>query len=464
MDIEKVFISQKENYIRVGQTTIRERIVKLKKFEAAVLTHRERLKQAMFDDYNRPAAEVDLTEILVVKKEIRFAIKNIHKWVSDDNVPTPLMLLGARSSIKYESKGVVLIIAPWNYPILLTLTPLISAIAAGNCIILKPSEFTPKTAGVIKQLLGNIFNEDEVAVPEGGIELSQNLLKLPFNHIFFTGSSKVGKIVMKAAAEHHSSVTLELGGKSPAIVDSSVDMKKAAERIILAKLQNNGQICVTADYILAHSSIREELIEALIAAIKKFYGNDASKSEYYSRIIDQKHIDRLQGITDEAKAKGDEIVYSGKGVSKRYFGPTVIRAESKETMLSKDEIFGPILPVYSYDELSEAIMRVNEIKRPLALYIFSNSKKVVQEIIRNTRAGSTVVNASAIHALNPHLPFGGINNSGMGASHGKWGFREFSHARPIVKTSLLFNAVDLLKPPYDSKWKKWLIEFTVKYL
>jgi aldehyde dehydrogenase (NAD+) len=462
--IKDVFELQSSHYLEEANAPIARRLAKLKRLEKSIYKRRDEIKEALYRDHKKTAVEVDLVDVMPVLRELRFAKKNIYKWCADKNVSTPLFLLGSSSHVRYESKGVVLIISPWNFPINLTFNPLISAIASGNCVIVKPSEHVPNTVKVISKIIKECFEEREVAIIEGGVEESKALLKLPFHHIFFTGSPNVGKIVMKQAAEHLTSVTLELGGKSPAIVDKTANLKETARRLLLVKYLINGQICIAPDYVLVHEDVSEKFAKILQEVIQTFIGNDARTSDNYSRIINDAQHARMKELLADSKENGDVIVTGGNASDEdNFIEPTVIISKSSRSRILNEEIFGPILPLKTFREDSEALEFIQGFKRPLAIYIFSKRKKQIENLIKNTRSGATVINAAGLHHYNEELPFGGVNNSGIGKSHGHWGFQEFSNPRAIVKTNFVFHNIQLLMPPYDSI-KKRIIDFAVKYL
>ena len=346
----------------------------------------------------------------------------------------------------------------------MTFNPLISAIAAGNCVIVKPSEDVPNTVKVISKIIKECFEEREVTLIEGGVEESKALLKLPFHHIFFTGSPNIGKIVMKQAAEHLTSVTLELGGKSPAIVDKTANLKETARRLLLVKYLINGQICIAPDYVLVHEEVSEKFAKILQEVTRLFIGDNAQTSENYSRIINHTQHTRMKELLADSRAKGDVIIEGGNSEDDdNFIEPTIILSKSNDSRILKEEIFGPILPLKTFKEDSEVLEFIQGFKRPLAIYIFSKRKKQIEDILKNTRSGATVINAAGLHHYNEELPFGGVNNSGIGKSHGYWGFQEFSNPRAIVKTNFVFNNIQLLMPPYTNA-KKWIVDFAIKYL
>lgn len=462
LTINKIFDLQKGNQYNVGNSTVKERRAKLDRLHQAILKYRNDIKKALYDDFKKHPSEVDMTEIYPVTSEIKHAKSNLALWMRDQAIHTPLALLGSSSYIKYEPKGVVLIISPWNFPVNLTFCPLVSAIAAGNCVIIKPSEMTPHIATVMKKIVDEVFDENEVAMIKGGIDVSTELLKLPFNHIFFTGAPSVGKIVMAAAAKNLTSVTLELGGKSPTIVDETADIDMAARRITWSKFANNGQICIAPDYVYVHESKKEAFLTAVKKYIHQFYSDDATKESSYNRIVNSRHFDRLKGYIEDAVSKGAKIETGGQlSGTENYIAPTVMTRVDKSSSLMTNEIFGPIMPVFGFQHIEDVIQDINAQEKPLALYIFSKSSKNTNHIINNTRAGGGCINHCAVHYYNTHLPFGGSNNSGIGKAHGIEGFKSFSNSRGILKQNFT-NALELLLPPFNN-FKQKLIDLTIKY-
>jgi aldehyde dehydrogenase (NAD+) len=455
--IERVYESQQRNRAAVAQTTAAQRIEKIRRLERAILDRRDEIRAAMWDDYRKPAAEVDLSEIYPIVSEARHAVRHLRKWMKPKRVSTRLALLGTRSSVVYEPKGVVLIIAPWNFPFNLTLAPLVSAIAAGNCAILKPSEMTPASTACIKRILADLFDENEVAVIEGDATVASALLEKKFDHIFFTGSPAVGKIVMKAASEHLTSVTLELGGKSPAIVDKTANVAEAARRIGWGKFFNSGQICIAPDYALVHESVRDEFLAQLRATITSH--GDADRGW----IVNDRHAARVKRLIDTAVAGGAQVLTGGT-MTGRSITPTILTDVALDAPVMQEEIFGPILPVLTYGTLDEAFAMIESREHPLVLYIFTRAKKVAQEIVRRTRAGGTAINQTLVHFYSLDLPFGGVGHSGVGKSHGFAGFEAFSNARGILDQRLPFSSIELLYPPYKGRLKQFLIDFTVRWL
>ncbi len=462
-EIERIYASQKSHYALVGKTKASERIAKLKKFQVAILKFRSELEEAMWKDYRKPAAEVALTEIYPVIQEIRFALKHLGGWMKPKRVARPITMIGSSSRVHYEPKGMCLIIAPWNYPMQLLFAPLVSAIAAGNTVILKPSEFNSNTVQVLKRIVDEAFDEREIAVVEGGVEVSTKLLDMKFSHIFFTGAPEIGKIVMAAASKHLTSVTLELGGKSPTIIDETADIKAMVPRITWAKFVNAGQICIAPDYVIVHESKKEDFVQGMAQQINKHYGKDAIDSPDYLRIINSRHFLRLKGYLEATVQQGGKVVFGGAmNEAENYIEPTLITDVKQSSDLMQHEVFGPILPIITYKDKQEVIELIKSKEKPLAVYIYSRSKKNIKYFIENTSAGGTCINMSAVHVGNPNLPFGGINNSGIGKSRGHYGFLEFTNERGVLHQKLP-SAVEFMAPPY-TRFKQKLIDWTIKYL
>lgn len=461
--ITAIFNAQKANQFVVANQSILERRRKLKILKNAIeVTFRNAIQEALFKDMGKPKAEVDLTEIYPVTNEIKHALSHLNSWTREQSVSTPLAFMGASSSIQYEPKGVCLIISPWNFPVNLTIAPLVSAIAAGNTVIIKPSEMTPHISKVMKELIAAVFEENEVTLVEGAIQTSTDLLTLPFNHIFFTGAPSIGKIVMSAAAKHLTSVTLELGGKSPTIVDETASVKTAAKRIAWGKFVNAGQVCIAPDHIYVHESKQEELVTEFKKVIQSFYGDGANNSTNYTQIVNSSHKSRVGEMITEAKAQGATVACGGliDGDS-NFIEPTILTNVSMDSKVMQNEIFGPVLPIISYKNILEVIDTINSKEKPLALYVYSKSNKNIKNILKNTRAGGSCINNNAVHFFNNNLPFGGSNNSGIGKSHGVFGFQEFSNARGVLKQHIP-GALELLMPPYTN-FKETLINLTIKW-
>lgn len=459
-DILKVFQNMKAGFQKLRTEPVKNRKARLNKLRSWVKTNREAIREAMHSDFRKPAAEVDTTEILPVLDEIKQALENLDRWIKPKKVDAPITMLGTRSGIMYEPRGVCLIISPWNYPFNLSAGPLVSALAAGNTVVLKPSEMTPHTSALIKRMSQEVFTENEVVVIEGGTHTSTELLSLPFDHIFFTGSPAIGKVVMKAAAEHLASVTLELGGKSPTIVTESANIKEAAQRIAVTKFINNGQTCIAPDYILVHQQVAGDLIKQLKEQIPALFGGSnkhIADSPDYARIVNEKHFARLSDLLREAESKGAKVELGGEmDFSQRFIHPIVLSNVSKQSRIMEEEIFGPILPVITYASLEEAIDFVNNKPKPLALYVFSSNRQQIERVKKETSSGSVCINDCAIQFLHPYLPFGGVNTSGIGKSHGYAGFLAFSNEKPVLRQRSGFTAFRLFYPPYTQSVQRMI--------
>ncbi len=461
--IAATFALQRAHQRTIATTTAKQRIAKLKKLMATILKYKAAIREAMYKDFKKHESETDLTEILPITSEIKHVISHLPSWMRAKKVTTPLTLLGTSSYIHYEAKGVVLIISPWNFPVNLTFCPLISAIAAGNCVMLKPSEHTPNAAAVMRQIVEELYDEKEVAIFEGDHTVATSLLKLPFDHMFFTGSPSIGKIVMRAAAEHLSSITLELGGKSPTIVDETANLEEAAGKIAWAKYLNNGQVCIAPDYVFVHESKKEELLKLIKAKTESYYTTSPLQSKSYGRMVNTRHYQRVKELIEGAQAEGAKVEMGAQFKDEEvYIAPTLLSNVKETSKVMQEEIFGPVLPVMSYQSIEEVIDFINQRAKPLALYIYSKSKKNIDHVIRNTSAGGTCINDSVIHFFNNYLPFGGVNNSGIGKSHGVFGFEAFSNARSVLKQNTRFFALKLMLPPYTPRVQK-LIDLTMKW-
>jgi aldehyde dehydrogenase (NAD+) len=453
-----VFEKQKANRWRVAQSTADERIAKLQKLRDGIWGTRGELEKAIWDDFHKPAAEMDLTEIAPTIDEITFTIKHLRKWMEPVSVKTPLALFGTRSKVKMEPKGMVLILSPWNYPFYLLICPLAAAIAAGNCCILKPSAKVPQTAHYLKELVSGLFPENEVALFEGGHDIADALLDLPFDHVFFTGSPSIGKKVMAAAAKNLASVTLELGGKSPVIVDETADLPDAASRLMWGKLVNAGQTCIAPDYAFVHESRVDDFVRECERVVAERYGateEDRKKSPDYCRLVSESHARELKKLLDDAVAAGAKIAMGGVSGEdgERYLSPTILTDVKEDSPIMQEEIFGPILPIMGYSSLDDVFRMIQSRPKPLAIYVFSADKQRVDRILQNTTSGGVTVNNTLIHVLNPELPFGGVGNSGQGNYHGYWGFRSLSHERAVM-TQGKPEFEHLLYPPYVDKVRK----------
>lgn len=457
--ITEIFELQKIHSISLRRTGAKERKEKLKKLKLLIQENEGLIFDALQRDLRKSEFEAALTEVYFVYAEIDFALKNLSSWISPRRVSAGLSSFFTKNRIFYEPKGVSLIIAPWNYPFQLLIAPLVSAIAAGNCAMLKPSELSPATTSVVLKLINDSFDPKEIACFEGGVEVSEALLELPFDHIFFTGSPKIGKVIMAAAARHLSSVTLELGGKSPAIITEDADLQKAAEKIVWGKFMNSGQTCIAPDYVLIHASKEQEFLrQASLMIDKLFYNNNILDKNSYGKIISTNHYQRLKSLRDIAVEDGALIIKGGTdNDDDQTIEPVLLSKVSISSTIMQEEIFGPLLPVISYESIDKAIDFINQKPKPLALYIFSGSDGVIKNTIRQTSAGGTCVNDVVIHISNPNLPFGGIGNSGAGSCHGFFGFKAFSHERAVMYQSKI-DFSKIAYPPYSEKKNllKWL--------
>ena len=422
------------------------RLENIRRLKKAIIQNEAAILAALRNDLYKPAYEGYLTEIGLVLTEIRFVNRHLRSWVKPRKVRTHYFLWFGSSAIHPEPYGISLIISPWNYPLHLTMLPLIGSIAAGNCTIIKPSEYAPHTAAIISEIIERHFDSHYVAVIEGDAQASKDLLKNRFDYIFFTGSQTVGKIVMSAAAKNLTPVTLELGGKNPCIVDQDVNIDLAARRIASGKFINGGQTCTAPDYLLVHQSNKQKLLDQIKVYLRKFYGEDPQKSPDYGRIINKRQFDRLAALLD----KGEKVVGGQTDPDDLYIAPTLLQDVSWNDPVMQDEIFGPILPVLVFEDLDEVVSTINSRPRPLALYFFSNQRNNYQRIIEEVSFGGGCINDTLAHLINPHLPFGGTGSSGMGGYHGKASFDTFSHQKSIFKK--WFNLdLPLRFPPYKNK-------------
>lgn len=424
------------------------RLSNLIRLKNGLKKHEKKLMKALREDLCKSEFEAVMSEALPVYAEISNAIKHLKGWMKPKKVWTPLAAFPGRSLIYPEPHGVALIISPWNYPIQLPLEPLVSSIAAGNCTILKLSELSPYSSAALADMIKDTFQECYVAAVQGDASVSTALLQEKFDYIFFTGSPRVGKIVMKAAAENLTPVTLELGGKSPCVVDKTANIELAAKRIVWGKFLNAGQTCIAPDYIFAYNDIHEKLIEHMEHYIKEFYTDDPLSNEDYPKIINRDNFDRLLGLID-----GDKVVYGGKcDESRLKIEPTIMTEITHYDRVMENEIFGPILPILNYENLSEVEDFINARPKPLAFYVFTEDKSVEDRLIERVSFGGGCVNDTVMHIISSRLPFGGVGNSGMGSYHGKFGFDTFSHFKGVLKKASFWD-IALRYPPAGNKLK-----------
>ena len=442
-------IDKQRNFFGTGKTKdISFRIEQLKLLKKTIVDNKEAILKALQSDLNKPEFEAYGLEIAFCLEEINNAQKNINNWTKPKKIKAPITQFLSTAKIYSEPLGVVLIIGPWNYPFQLVIAPLVAAIASGNCAILKPSEISANTSYLLAEIILKYFNPEFVAVVEGGVDTSQQLLEEKFDHIFFTGSGEIGRIVMAAAAKHLTPVTLELGGKTPCIVDAKTHLEYTARRIVWGKFMNAGQTCVAPDYLLVDRKIKEDLLEQIKKCISEFYGENPEKSPDYARIINQKHFNRLCKFLDN----GEIVIGGDTNPSERYMAPTLIEGVGWQDAVMQEEIFGPILPVIEYTELTEAIALVNAKPKPLALYFFSTDKQKQQRVLHQTSSGGACINDTVMHLAVLDLPFGGVGESGIGRYHGKAGFDTFSHQKSVLNKSFLVD-VNLRYAPYLGKLK-----------
>jgi len=443
-------VEKQRTFFNSGKTkSIDFRLEQLKILKQAILEAQSSIVEAVQADLRKPTFEAYLTEVGVLD-ELKYAIKHLRSWAKPRKVATPVTFMPASAQICPQPLGVVLIIAPWNYPFQLSMSPLVGAIAAGNCAIIKPSELAPRTSQVIANLIRQHFDPAFITAIEGGVETSQQLLAERFDHIFFTGGTAIGKKVMAAAAEHLTPVTLELGGKSPCIVDAEVPIELAARRIAWGKFTNAGQTCIAPDYLLVHRSIKPQLLSAIQQSIATFYGDNPAASPDFGRIINQKHFERLAPLVQSGK-----IVAGGDtNPAECYIAPTVLDGVSWSDPVMQEEIFGPILPVLEFEDLNEAIAQINQRPKPLALYFFSQNQQRQAQVLQETSSGGVCINDTILQVGVPELPFGGVGSSGMGRYHGKASFDTFSHERSILKKPFFLD-FKLRYAPYGNKLK-WL--------
>ncbi len=449
-DFSKILQKQKDYFRSGGTKAIHFRIEQLKTLRRLLKENEDEIIEAVYKDFRKSPFETYGTEIGLILNEINFALKNIYKWVKPKSVPTALVNFPSKNYILKEPYGSVLIISPWNYPVQLCLLPLVGALTAGNTAIIKPSELTPHTSAVIDKLIRQYFKPEVVTTILGGVEESQALLKLDFNYIFFTGSTKVGKLIMESASKRLIPVTLELGGKSPCIVDETANLEVSAKRIVWGKFVNAGQTCVAPDYLLVQESIKEELLIELKKAVISLYGDNPSESEDYPRIINDDHFNRLVSLLD----KGEVQVGGDSDPKSKYLAPTIISDITWSDPIMEDEIFGPILPVLTFKNIDDAVEQALKTPRPLALYIFTNSADTERKILEQVPFGGGAINDTIAQFGNHHLSFGGVGASGFGSYHGKASFDSFSHQKSIMKKNFLLD-IPIRYAPYNGKIK-WL--------
>jgi aldehyde dehydrogenase (NAD+) len=453
MLIDIILSKQRQLFLTHTTKDINFRLTQLKKLKQAVIEHESAIYKALETDLGKPKVEAYTSEFALIIQEIDLAVKNIRAWAKPKAKPVSWQLLPAKAKIYPEPLGVVLIIGAWNYPFQLSILPLIGAIDAGNCAVVKPSELAPHSSRLIAEIISKNFNSEYITVVEGDIETSKQLLQQKFDHIFFTGSTATGKIIMALAAKHLTPVTLELGGKSPCIVDAEINIEIAARRIAWGKFFNAGQSCVAPDYLIIHKDIKEKFLKTIKQCLNEFYGQNPANSPDYARIINQKQYLRLVNLL-----QGDIIIGGAANLETRYIAPTVINNVQWEDNIMQEEIFGPILPVIEYENINDVITHINLRDKPLSLYIFSNNYNLQHRVVQETSSGAIVINDVMKHLSASSLPFGGVGSSGMGSYHAKASFDTFSHYKSILNRPVFFD-LKLIYAPYAGKlgWLKKLL-------
>lgn len=445
-DINTILNKQKAFFSTGNTRTTAFRKEQLVNLRNAVKKNEDRIFSALQKDLGKSNYESYLTEVGLLLEEIGYTLKHIRSWIKPRRVRTPILHFPASSRIIPEPYGVALIIAPWNYPFQLALAPLVGAIAAGNCAVIKPSEYSKHTSRLMAELIRDIFEPDYITVVEGDAEVNQALLKEDFDTIFFTGSVPVGKIVMAEAARNLTPVTLELGGKSPVIVDENVNLQLSARRIASGKFINAGQTCIAPDYLMVHEKIKDKFVQLFKEQLDRFFGGTPQTHSDYPRIISDRHFERLVDFLDNGT-----IIHGGEhNAGNRYIAPTLLENVSWEDPVMQEEIFGPVLPVLTYNDVSEVVQAVNSRPKPLALYLFTNNRAIQKRVLSEVSYGGGCVNDTLIHLATPHLPFGGVGESGMGNYHGKASFDAFTHYKSVLTNSFLFDN-PFRYPPYGNK-------------
>jgi aldehyde dehydrogenase (NAD+) len=464
-DVKARFAALKNGSLTLAQASGAQRAERLRGILSAVLKNKQRFYDAAHTEMK--ACDLDVAaQLVMVKSEIDFVAKRVTAWMKPRRVRNSAATLGKKCYILYEPKGVVLNLSTWNAPIAIALVPAVAAISAGNSFALKPSELAPHSATVLKEVLEGAMPREEFAVFEGGPDVAQQLLTLPFNHIYYTGGQRVGRLVMKAAAENFAAVTLEMGGKNPAIVDSSAAIDNAARKIAWGRIANAGQVCVAPDYVLVHESVFDAFVQALVQAMTQMYnanGAGFEQSPELMRIINDQHFARVSRLLQDARDKGAKFVFGGQTRAEdRFVAPTVLTGVSEDMLIMQEEIFAPVLPVIPFSDQREALAIIGRRTKPLALYIYAKDRAAIDYFLGHTSAGSTVVNHNLIQSgTNPRLPFGGVNHSGIGRIGGEEGFKEMSNARSVVEQPLGFLDLTFNLPPYSKTYRR-LIEKAIK--
>lgn len=466
-DYQNIFKTQQEYFQSTLKTervfARKERLIKLKKW---IKQNQSSIQDALYSDFKKVPEEVLISEIKPVISEINHALKSLRDWVTPTKVETPLSLLGTKAKIVKEAKGICLVIAPWNFPFMLAVGPVVSALAAGNTVVLKPSEMTPHTEQLLQRLFKEVFSPELASVVTGGVNETQQLLELPWNHIFFTGSPQVGKVVMRKAASHLTSITLELGGRNPAIITEKAAITDTAKKLAWGKFFNNGQSCVSPNYILIDKKIKEQFIREFKFEFVEMYGNypkEIKNNKSLTRIVNQHHYKRLTSLLDKAIENGAKVLFGNhRDAEENYLSPTLLDNVTPDNPIFKEEIFGPILPILTYETKQEALNTIHSTESPLAFYVFTQSKKEQNYFLKNTRAGTTVFNDTTLQFAHPNLPFGGVGTSGIGKAHGYYGFLEFTNQRSVLKQRTRGAISQLIYPKYNTL-KKAIIKIITWY-
>ncbi|MBM7060553.1 coniferyl aldehyde dehydrogenase [Pseudomonas sp. UL073] len=449
--VARVFAIQREAFVARPQSSLAERKAKLRALRTQIRRYQDAIVVAMSADFgHRSAVDTKFLDLMGCVLHINHTLKHLGRWMKPSARPTELLFKGNKLWVEYQPKGVVGVISAWNFPVYIGIAGLASALAAGNRVMLKMSEFNPHTNAVLKRLLAEVFDEDEVALVGGELDDPGLFSALPFDHLVFTGSPGVGRLVMRAAAAHLTPVTLELGGKSPAVVLDDYNLVDAAQRIVHGKGTNCGQICIAPDYALVPRARLEPFVAALRERFQALYGAQAARNDDYTSIIDERQFQRLQGLLDDARAKGAQVTVCGDVLPGHRLPLHILTGVTAQMRVMQEEIFGPLLPVLAYDQLSEVVGHINRGERPLALYLFSTDTHAVEGMLRQTHSGGVTINDWGWHAFNHGAPFGGVGNSGMGNYHGEEGFRELSHARTVFQRRTWFPT-QLFHPPYG-RW------------
>lgn len=459
-DITARFAALKAGNAALRQTDATQRAAKIQRLLAATLARKDEIRRVVREELGCAQADID-AQLLMIKTEAEFICRHLSRWMLPQKIQGSIMSLGKASYVQYEPKGTVLVLGTWNAPYAISFVPAFGAIAAGNSVVIKPSELAPASAALIGEIVAAADIADTVIVEQGGAEVAQALLAQPINHVFYIGGHHVGRLVMKAAADHFASVTLEMGGKNPVVLDKSADIDDAARKISWGRLSNAGQICIAPEYVLAHDSVMPAFVEALKAAIQAQYNPDGrgfDQSDEFARIINERHHARIVGLIDDAVSKGATLAFGGEhDEARRYIAPTILTGVTADMKIDQEEVFGPILVVKSWSRPEQALAEIESKPKPLASYVFAKDRSVIDWFLAHTTSGSTVVNHNVIQSgTNPNLPFGGVNDSGMGRLGGHFSFLETANARAVVEEGPPLMDPNLMFPPYSDKYKKMI--------